>query len=345
VTAVGGRFARETAGLILSLTLLCGCGGSSNPGPGPGPGPIAPPPTISCPANRQVNAQQGQPTPVTYDPPTTQNGQAPVTVSCSPASGSAFPLGTSTVTCTATDAQARAASCTFTVTVATVPTLAFTKFVAFGDSLTEGTISPDTYTLAVNKPESYPAQLQDLLQARYTDQTITVVNEGCGGELTAGGSLFCPGGVARLPGVLDRERPQVLLLMHGANDLRLEREIPNIIGALETMVGQAQSVGVTVMIASLPPQNPDGSRGDAAHRLPRYASEIQRMAADEGALFVDLYNILGTWQGLVGVDGLHPTPAGYQKIAQVWRDEIQKHFEAAAPTPPTPTPTSLLTRW
>jgi lysophospholipase L1-like esterase len=246
------------------------------------------------------------------------------------------------VTCTATDAQARTASCTFTVTVATVPTLSFTKFLAFGDSLTEGTISPDTFTLAVDRPQSYPSQLQELLRARYTDQTVTVVNEGCGGELTAGGSMFCEGGVARLPGVLDREKPQVLLLMHGANDLRLGREIPNIIGALETMIGQAQRVGVIVMIASLPPQNPEGSRGDAAPRLPLYTSEIQRMAVDEGAIFVDLYTVLGTWQGLVGVDGLHPTPAGYQKIAAVWQDEIQKHFEVAAPMPPAPA--SLLTR-
>jgi lysophospholipase L1-like esterase len=303
---------------------------------------VTQPPTISCPAGKQVNAVQGQPTAVTYDPPTTQNGQAPVTVNCAPASGSTFPLGSTPVTCTATDALARVASCSFTVAVATVPTLSYTKFLAFGDSLTEGTISPDTYTLAVDRPQSYPSQLQELLRARYTDQTITVVNEGCGGELTSGGSMFCEGGVARLPGVLDREKPQVLLLMHGANDLRIEREIPNIIGALETMVGQAQRVGVTVMIASLPPQNPEGSRGDAAHRLPRYTSEIQRMAADEGALFVDLYNVLGTWQGLVGVDGLHPTPTGYQKIAAVWRDEIQKHFEVAAP--PAPVPTSLLTR-
>lgn len=342
MTAVGGRRARRT-GLTLLALLVAGCGGSSNPGPGPGP-VLPPPPTISCPANRQVNAAQGQPTVVEFDAPTTQNGQPPVTVTCAPASGTAFPLGATPVTCTATDAQSRAASCSFTVTVATVPALSVTRFLAFGDSLTEGTISPDTVTLAVSKPESYPAQLQDLLTARYTDQTITVVNEGCGGEFTVGRSTFCAGGIERLPGVLDRERPEVLLLMHGANDLRRDsRTISNIVGAMETMVGQAQNRGVTVIVASLPPQNPDGSRGDAADRLPEYARELQRMAADEGALFVDLFNVLGTWQGLVGIDGLHPTPAGYQKIAAVWADEIRARFEGAQP-PPAPVPTSLFTR-
>ena len=343
MTAVCGRRARRT-GLSLLVVFAAACGGSSNPGPGPGP--VLPPPTISCPGDRQVNAQQGQPTPVEFDAPTTQNGQAPVTVSCAPASGTAFPLGDTPVTCTATDAQSRTASCGFTVTVATVPTLSVTRFLAFGDSLTQGTISPDTITLTVSKPESYPAQLQDLLTARYTDQTIAVVNEGCGGEFTTGGSTHCAGGVERLPGVLDREQPEVLLLMHGANDLRRDsRTISNIVGAMERMVGQAQSRGVTVIVASLPPQNPDGSRGDAADRLPEYASELRRMAEDEGALFVDLFTVLGTWQGLVGVDGLHPTPAGYQKIAAVWADEIRARFEAAQPPPPpAPVPTTLFTR-
>lgn len=315
------------------VALAAACGGSNGPGPGPTPPPG--PPTLSCPAGRQVPASQGQPTPVTFDVPAAQNGQAPVTVACAPASGSAFPLGSTEVTCTATDALARTATCGFSVDVTPVPQIAVTKFVAFGDSLTEGTISPDTITLAVSKPESYPYQLQLTLAARYLDQTIEVVNEGCGGEFTVGGSTFCDGGVARLPDVLDREHPQVLLLMHGANDLRRpSRSISNIVGAMETMVGQAQRAGAVVLVASLPPQNPEGSRGDAAPRLPEYARELKRMAEDEGAGFVDLFNLLGTWEGLVGADGLHPTPAGYQKIAQLWADAIEARFEKTD-APPT----------
>ena len=69
------------------------------------------------------------------------------------------------------------------------------------------------------------------------------------------------------------------------------------------------------------------------------------MADDEGALFLDLFNILGTWQGLVGMDGLHPTPAGYHKIAEVWAEEIRQRFEVAAPPlPEPPAPTSKFTR-
>src|SRR5262249_14960773 len=42
------------------------------------------------------------------------------TVQCTPASGSAFPVGTTTVTCTARDAAGNTASGTFTVTVRAV---------------------------------------------------------------------------------------------------------------------------------------------------------------------------------------------------------------------------------
>ncbi|WP_318618939.1 HYR domain-containing protein [Priestia megaterium] len=40
-----------------------------------------------------------------------------VTTSCSPPSGSFFPIGTTPVTCTATDAVGNTATCSFTITV------------------------------------------------------------------------------------------------------------------------------------------------------------------------------------------------------------------------------------
>jgi acyl-CoA thioesterase I len=310
------------------------CGGSG--GRGPGPVPTPPGPTLQCPDNRQASAVQGQPTPIQYDLPVAQHGQAPVSVTCTPESGTAFAIGETTVTCTATDAIARTASCTFLVAVTRVPQLAVTRILAFGDSLTEGTISPDPITLAVNKPDSYPFQLQELLAARYTDQTIEVVNEGCGGEWSSGGNSNCDGGVQRLPGVIDRHEPQVVLLMHGANDLRRSsRTISNIVGAMEDMVERVQREGAVAFVASLPPQNPDGSRGDAAGRLPEYTRQLSRMADDEDAVFVDLYGIMGSWQGYIGVDGLHPTPVGYRRIAEIFQEAIQSRFERAEAPAPT----------
>ena len=158
------------------------------------------------------------------------------------------------------------------MSVTAVPQISFTKIVAYGDSLTEGVTSPDPTTLLLNLPDSYPMKLQGLMSARYTDQAVEVFNEGCSGEFANKSSRNCAGGVARLPGVLDRDKPQLLLLMHGANDLNNERPISGVIGALEQMINEAHRRGIAVIVASLPPQNPEGSRGDGADDLPEFSS-------------------------------------------------------------------------
>ena len=54
-----------------------------------------------------------------------------------PGSGTSFGVGTTAVGCTAVDALSRQSQCSFTVTL-TPLLLSVTKFVAFGDSFTEG---------------------------------------------------------------------------------------------------------------------------------------------------------------------------------------------------------------
>ena len=74
--------------------------------------------TISpCPANITKSTDPGVCTAVaTFTTPTGDGCPAP-TVTCTPASGSAFPKGTTTVTCTASNGNPPNAVCTFTVTV------------------------------------------------------------------------------------------------------------------------------------------------------------------------------------------------------------------------------------
>src|SRR5262249_7651113 len=71
----------------------------------------------ACPANITTNTDSGMCTAVvTYTTPTGTGCPVP-TVTCNPASGFAFPKGTTTVTCTASNGTPPDASCTFTVTV------------------------------------------------------------------------------------------------------------------------------------------------------------------------------------------------------------------------------------
>jgi hypothetical protein len=76
------------------------------------------PPSLSLPANITAEATGPMGATVSYPAPTaTDVVDGPVAVACTPASGSAFALGTTAVTCSATDKAGNTASRTFTVTV------------------------------------------------------------------------------------------------------------------------------------------------------------------------------------------------------------------------------------
>ena len=75
-------------------------------------------PAVACPSNIATNTAPGQCSAVvSYATPTPGDNCPGATVSCSPASGSTFPKGTTTVTCTATDGSGNTGSCSFTVQV------------------------------------------------------------------------------------------------------------------------------------------------------------------------------------------------------------------------------------
>jgi parallel beta-helix repeat protein len=71
---------------------------------------------VTCPANKSVTSSDGSPVVVTYTA-TTSGGVAPVSLTGIPASGSAFPVGTTSVTVTALSSDGQTASCSFSVTV------------------------------------------------------------------------------------------------------------------------------------------------------------------------------------------------------------------------------------
>ncbi|HJZ67615.1 MAG TPA: HYR domain-containing protein, partial [Blastocatellia bacterium] len=83
------------------------------------------PPVIKCPANVTADAGATQCSAVvTYPAPVATDNVPGVTASCSPASGTTFPVGVTTVTCTATDVAGNKTACTFTVNLTGGPTQA-----------------------------------------------------------------------------------------------------------------------------------------------------------------------------------------------------------------------------
>ncbi len=302
--------------------------------PSPPPPPVPDPPKISCPAPITVLSPLATPISIVYGTPTSVAGAPPVAIACTPESTTVFPVGPTTVTCTATDAQQRKDSCTFTVTVTVPPKISATKYVAFGDSMTAGEIVSESgviRTLRVDPAKSYPADLQANLVNLYTTQaqSISVENQGRSGESAVDG-------VSRLRGVLSRGGYDVLTLMDGANDLadRDSRTANLALDAIRSMVRDAKSRGVLVYLATLPPQNPAGccpDRGLSASLVEPYNDGIRGIANSEAVTLVDVYQAFnGDITTLVDVDGLHPTAAGYQKIADTFFKAIRQDLEQAA---------------
>ncbi len=324
------RFSVHSLLVLAGVYALQACSHSqTQPSPPP---PAAPdPPKISCPAPVSVLSPLATPISIVYGTPTATAGASPVTISCTPESTTVFPVGPTTVTCTATDAQQRKDSCTFTVTVTTPPKVSATKYVAFGDSMTAGEIVSESgliRTLRVDPARSYPADLQADLTAVYTTQAqlITVENQGRSAETAVDG-------VSRLRGVLSRGGYEVLTLMDGANDLAdRDSQTANLgLDAIRSMVRDAKSRGIQVFLATLPPENSEGYRGLAASLVEPFNDGIRGIANSEAVTLVDVYQTFnGDITTLVDVDGLHPTAAGYQKIADAFFKAIRQDLEQAA---------------
>jgi lysophospholipase L1-like esterase len=338
---------------------------------------IIPPPAISCPvAPSPVTATNGQSASGTYGSPTVTGGTAPVSMTCTPPSGSTFALGSTAVTCTATDAVRRTADCSFTLTVTLPsPRLGVTRILAFGDSITMGEVPvqgefPDAIAFRV-RPEyvepdrSYPADLTTLLDQRYSAQRASRVdaftvnlsddsNQDCNPNPAAGTTsdivvinAGCLGAGANDPMTLNRLKnkiaayqPDALLLLIGVNDL--DPTSPGVsisagVQGVQTLIAYALSKSVRVMVATLLPEIAGDYNAGAVNLIVPFNAQLMPVATNAGAHVVDLYSDIATdVTDWIGYDGLHPTEAGYQEMARVWFTSIRTAFEL----PPSSTVTT-----
>lgn len=332
---VEGR-ARRAWRRLLVATVIAGlsaaCGEDTPPTP---TGPTIQPFTLQCPADVLGQSTTGGPVAIQIPAATPTGGVLPATVSCAPA-GTAFPIGTTRVSCQATDARGSTASCTFNVNVAPPP-LGRTTFLAFGDSMTAGEITSPVsnglgadgfpnFRQVVVPAESYPTKLLTLLRTRYFTQAsqFVVTNAGLPRE-------WAVDGARRLPGVLAATNPQVVLLLAGANDLEAvptQSGVNSALLGLQSMVRTARSRGAAVFVATLPPGRPGGRLTPNASLVASLNALIRAGAPAEGATLVDLNAAMAAdVNTLIGIDGLHPTEAGYQRMAETFFAAIRTAFE------------------
>ncbi|HSF14167.1 MAG TPA: arylesterase [Vicinamibacteria bacterium] len=172
------------------------------------------------------------------------------------------------------------------------------KIIAFGDSLTAG--------FGIGLDEAYPAVLQEMIDRE--GYPYEVINAGVSGETSAGG-------VRRLSWVLDQPDVEAIILALGGNDgLRglPPREMKK---NLATMVEEAKSRDITVLLAGFqaPPDARDRYVRDFVAVFPEVAQEH------------DVTLMPSLLQGVIGVpslnqpDGKHPNAKGARVVAEnVW---------------------------
>jgi len=156
---------------------------------------------------------------------------------------------------------------------------------AFGDSLTYGTgTANDT---------SYPSILSEL-------SSREVINAGVPGEISRNGLI-------RLPSLLDEHQPELLILIHGGNDIL--RKIPNhqTRKNIEQMLGLAKQRDIKVVMLGVPEPN----------LFLMGSAEIYQQIAEQNNTPIDLETLPSILSNKkLKSDMIHPNTLGYKTLAE-----------------------------
>jgi acyl-CoA thioesterase I len=155
---------------------------------------------------------------------------------------------------------------------------------AFGDSLTYGT--------GASPGHNYPGILAGLTARE-------VINEGVPGEISGDG-------LKRLPALLDQYQPELLILVHGGNDMLRNISNEQTADNLSRMIAEANSRHIEVVMLGVPKFN----------LLSLNSADFYQTVAETRQVLIDLNtlpDILG--DNSLKSDMIHPNNAGYQLMA------------------------------
>lgn len=165
--------------------------------------------------------------------------------------------------------------------------------VALGDSLTAG--------LGVAPDEAFPARL--LARLRSEGFAYRVINAGVSGDTTAGG-------LRRVDWVL-RSKPDVVIVALGANDGLRGQSPQSMRENLEQIVGRLQAAGARVLLVGM--RLPPNYGGEYTREFEAVFPAVARKT--KVSLMPFLLDGVAGVPGLNQPDGIHPTAAGQQVIA------------------------------
>jgi len=155
---------------------------------------------------------------------------------------------------------------------------------AFGDSLTYGT--------GTSRDKAYPAVLEGLIERK-------VINAGIPGEVSRNG-------LTRLPGLIEKYHPGLIIICHGANDILRKLDPEKTRHNIQRMIDLSRENNAEVMLIAVP-----------EFSLFLTAAPMYQVLAEKNR--VPLVNdILGDIIGNNSLksDHVHPNTQGYQRLAE-----------------------------
>jgi len=190
--------------------------------------------------------------------------------------------------------------------------------VAMGDSTTAGT--PGWKSRIEAPPEGAGDQTSQyawwLMQAH---PDWDVINQGVNGERS-------DQILARFDRDVLQQRPTVVVIIAGVNDVYQGRPASHVIEQLTAMYARAKGAGIPIVAGSIIPYNT--ATADQNARMREINDWIRATAeADPAIAFVDTRAAAATPGDpdrlFESPDGLHPSPAGYRRMADAIRPVIE----------------------
>jgi len=174
--------------------------------------------------------------------------------------------------------------------------------------------SSSTYGTGATRPEyAYPSRLAALLQARFPDILIRVVNRGVGGELGVGTS-------ERIARDVLPEKPDLVIWQVGTNDVLHDLDPEGPMAAVRSGIEQIKRSGADVILMDM--QYAPAVLMHARYREMEHALWVTARAA--GVPLFHRFALMRDWAEhgnmkmsvMVGPDRLHMTDASYDCLAR-----------------------------
>ena len=165
----------------------------------------------------------------------------------------------------------------------------FDQVVCFGDSITEGYM--------VDEESSYPARLSKILN-------LKCINLGVSGDTSSAGLRR----LGQLDEAIGAGQRSVVLIEFGINDFFMLYPRSETKANLERLINHIREKGQGPILIGFSMDYPG---------VPQWVSLYEELSeAQEVPLYPNVFHGLSKREGDFLSDGLHPSPSGYQKIAQ-----------------------------